>query len=52
METALDKFIEAMPENRNDKCPCGCGTKMKKLGFVDNFDEHVEAHSKQNKEIQ
>jgi len=51
METPLDKFIQAMPEGRNDKCPCGCGTKMKKLGNVEDFEEHVVRYVKNlNKE--
>jgi len=45
METALDKFMEVIPEGRNEKCPCGCGTKWKKVDLED-LDTHIEAYSK------
>ena len=28
---ANDVFIESIPDGRNDKCPCGCGLKWKKI---------------------
>lgn len=42
METAVDKWIDAIPDNAYDLCPCGCGRKWK---FV-LADEDVEAHEK------
>ena len=49
METALDKFIMVMPENRNEKCPCGCGKKWKKV-ILEDLTEHIDAYAKLNKE--
>ena len=41
METANDKWIEAIPEGRNDPCPCGCGKKWKKVAVSDeSLNEH------------
>ena len=31
MKNATDEWILAMPDGRNDKCPCGCGQKWKKV---------------------
>lgn len=28
---AVDQWILAIPEGRNERCPCGCGMKWKKV---------------------
>jgi hypothetical protein len=33
MQNATDKWIMALPEGRNEKCPCRCGLKMKKVAL-------------------
>jgi len=40
----VDKWIDAIPENPYDICPCGCGKKWK---FVkDEVEKHEEAFYK------
>ena len=48
--SATDKWIEAIPEGRNERCPCGCGLKWKVVLREDN--EGVELHNQRlaNKE--
>lgn len=45
----VDAWIDAIPEGRNDRCPCGCGMKWKKV--CDTPDEHekrfIEARIKE-----
>ena len=38
---AVDKFIQAIPENVYDPCPCGCGMKWR-FASKENLDMHVE----------
>lgn len=45
METIIDKWIMSIPDGRNDRCPCGCGTKMKKVAL--NPEPHFEEFKKQ-----
>jgi hypothetical protein len=40
-----DKWIDALPENPYDLCPCGCNKKLK---FIkDNLEEHENNFKKQ-----
>jgi len=41
---AVDEWILAIPEGRNDRCPCGCGKKWKKV------EQNPEPHFERFKE--
>ena len=42
METMINKFINAIPENVYDPCPCGCGKTWRYVIRDNEIDEHVE----------
>jgi len=44
---AVDAFIDAIPDNPYDKCPCGCGIKwrfviMDSLGNPEQLEQHEQ----------
>lgn len=53
METATDKFIMAIPEDKYDPCPCGCGKKWR-FAEKEGIDGHFETFVKkvENGEIE
>lgn len=42
MKTAIDAWIDALPDDMYNPCPCGCGKKLK---FVIR-DGEIEKHEK------
>lgn len=41
METPVDKFIMAVPEDNYALCPCGCGKKWR-FAVKEGIDSHYE----------
>ena len=41
-----DKWIDAIPENPYDPCPCGCGKKFR-FAVKENLEQHEENFKKQ-----
>lgn len=47
--TWVDKWIDSIPENVYDPCPCGCGKKWK-FALQDGIEKHEEQFRKNLKE--